>query len=132
MQTSHRQKSATKQNHMHSLQLHISRFWFALFNSVWGFLFLLVFCCCLVWVFLSPPHFVIPTFWKSMRQKLFCQGFLNPLKILISLPPALANLFPLKQDDGCFSHCSMQQGKGQIYREIILFLYCRFPLYKLS
>lgn len=45
-------------------------------------------------VFFSPLHFVLLMFFESMRQKLFCQEFLNPLTILIFPPLALAVLFP--------------------------------------
>lgn len=67
-QTPDRRPQPNKTPHIF-LQLHGSRFCFSPFTSA----------------FFSPLHFVLLTFWKSTRQKLFCQEFLNPLKILIPL-----------------------------------------------
>lgn len=73
-QITHTNKSQTKNPRPNKtphtfLQLHVSRFCFVPFTSV----------------FFSPLHFVLLMLWKSMRQNLFCQEFLNPLKILTPL-----------------------------------------------
>lgn len=66
-----------------------------------------------------------------MRQKLFYQEFLNPLKILISFLLLPWQLFLPKVGWQLYFILEHEAGKIMDLQEAILFQYHRFPLYSL-